>query len=110
MSKWYEIEHAKRDPDQRKSARVAYFQSLLATAYGRQVFADMRRRVREMDEITVKDPDYSAAVLMLDDFLRETRFLCGVTDEIAVIEAEKQIAAITEVEMNEPEIPDEFRE
>jgi len=110
MSEWYEIEHDKRNDEQKEACRIAYYRSLLATPYGRQVYADMRRRVRELDEITVKDTDFSAAVLMLDDFMRETKSLCGIVDEMAVIEAEQKIAAGFKVEKAEPDNLSGFRE
>ena len=110
-SRWerYEIESKQRDDEQDKATRIAYYQSLLATPYGRQVYADMLRRARELDALVKVDKGYAIAVLLLDDFMRETRRLCGITNEMPVIEAEQIIAQASKVEVAEPDHPPEFR-
>ena len=91
MAQWYEIPDSHRDDEQRKACRTAYYQSLLATPYGRQVLADMRRRVREVD-VSIGGERSVMEIYVLDAFLRETRALCGPVDEMAIIEAEQNIA------------------
>jgi len=110
MMNWYEITELKRDDEQNKSARIAYYQSLLAGPYGRQMYADMLRRARVLDDLVKADKGYAIAVLLLDDFMRETRRLCGITDEMPVIEAEQLIAQASKVEVAEPDHPPEFRD
>jgi len=92
MKAWYEIPSDGRDEEQSKACRIAYCQSLLATPYGRQFYADLRRRVRELDELVAADKDCAFAVVLFHDFMRETRRLCGPVDDMAVIEAEQTIA------------------
>ena len=106
---WYEIESKQRDDEQDKATRIAYYQSLLATPYGRQMYADMLRRARELDALVKVDKGYAIAGLLLDDFMRETRRLCGITNEMPVIEAEQIIAQASKVEVAEPDHPPEFR-
>jgi len=89
---WYEIDEDKRTPEQMRQCRNAYFQTLLATEYGRQVYADMRRRQREYAILIEISTEYAISLLKLQEFIDETRRLCGVTDEMAVIKAEQEIA------------------
>ena len=106
---WYEIKPEHRNPEQEKAARIAYYQSHLATPYGRQMFADMIRRARELDDLVKEDKGYALAVYLLDDFMRETMRMCGVTDVMQKIEADQRIARASELAVQEPDHPPEFR-
>ena len=108
MTNWYEIPESQRDEEQRKACRLAYYQSLLANPYGRQFLADMRRRVREAD-MPVCGERPMAEIFILDEFMRETRALCGPVDEMATIEAE-QIVASRAVAATPPRTIEGFRE
>jgi crotonobetainyl-CoA:carnitine CoA-transferase CaiB-like acyl-CoA transferase len=92
MANWYETKESQRTPEQAKDARIAYYQAFLANLFGRQVLADMRRRVREVD-VPIGGQKSVMEIYVLDAFLRDTRALCGPVDEMAVIEAEQQAAA-----------------
>jgi len=109
MAQWYEIPESQRDDEQRKACRTAYYQSLLANPYGRQFLVDMRRRVRELDKVVARNPAFAIVVATMDDFMRETRELCGPVDEMAIIEAE-QIVANRAVAATQPRTLEGFRE
>jgi len=106
---WYEIEANARTDEQQREAKIAYYQALLANAYGRQVLADMRRRVNEMRKLLVDDTDYAVGIILLADFMDETRLLCGVHDEMAVIRAEQHIANKVDEVQEEQLQPEGFR-
>jgi len=104
MSKWYEIPESARTAEQKVEQRTAYYQTLLANAFGRQFLADMRRRVRECD-IAIGGEKAVMEIYILDAFLRETRELCGPVDEMAIIEAEQKVANRPVVEEKPQTIP-----
>jgi len=91
---WYEIDEVERTPEQKRQCRNAYFQTLLESEYGRQVYADLRRRVMEHGLFIDEDngSEYALSVVRLREFMDTTRWLCGVTDDMAVIKAEREIA------------------
>ena len=106
---WYEIDHKDRTDEQRRKSKIAYYQTLLSHPYGRQVMADMRRRVKAFNKLLIDDTDYAIGIIFLTDFMDETRTLCGVLNEMEVIRAEQHIANKVDEVQEEQLQPEGFR-
>ena len=104
MAKWYEIPESGRDAEQAKAAQLAYYQTLLAGPYGRQVVADLFRRSREIEKEFIGDKEMAQAILILNRFIHETMRLCGADDIMQMVSAMGRIAQSRKVDVDESSI------
>lgn len=103
---WWQINEEERSPKQKEECRLDYLSTFLMSIRGRHILADMRRRVIERKNMALTATEYAMAVNVLDQFMRETRSLCGPVDEIEVIRAECRTAAMNMIEETRPDVPD----
>ena len=103
---WWQLPEEKRSEEQKKQCQLDYLMTLLMNDAGRHCLADMRRRVRQRKKMVLTATEYAMAVLVLDEFMRETRALCGAVDEMDVIRAECRTAAMNSIKQPKPNVPD----
>ena len=108
MSKWYEIPHDERSPEQKKAARIAHYNTFLKDVEGQQCLADMRRRELVIAEMAFKLPEYAFVSIVLGTFMRETRDQCGPSDMLEVIKKEAEVARRTVPDVPERSAPDGY--
>jgi hypothetical protein len=92
MPNWYEIPHEQRSPEQRKEARTAHYNTFLKDVEGQQCLADMRRRVLAIEIFCSTKTDLAISAIVLNAFMRNTRYLCGPSDELEIIRTEAEVA------------------
>ena len=102
MKNWCEIPEDQRSDEQKEACRRAYLNTLLKDDEGREVFADMIRRVLEYSHVSLSNTEYAVAVHVLKQFMRDTRTLCGPVSILATVEAQFDIAKLAEPEKPTP--------
>jgi len=92
MAEWHEMSAAEceADPEALQQRAADYFNSFLASEGGRRVLFDIEREGFFFD-LDVRAED-ALAHLMLTSFVRLIRRKCGITDQMAVIRAESDVA------------------
>jgi hypothetical protein len=116
VRKWYEIDDQQRTLSEKKEAWRAYHVQFLASRRGREVLCDMKRRIgRAVGKSQVLgnakfDPHLAIAQLYLDDFIAETLELCGVTNDMRLLEASRDIGQGYEPVPEKPFIAEDHAE
>lgn len=88
---WWQLEEDELTEAEQLDRQRAYFEQLMESPQAQMVHGDMRRMAKDYSFVgTVSE--LAIARMALVDFMDRIRQLCGVQDEVKVIEAEANIA------------------
>jgi len=110
MAKWWE-QLDQGSTEDLQAERIAYFNAFYSTAQAKQCLAQLRLIIAKWPGQGATISEKSVACLALDDLLMIIRIKAGVTDELAIIEAEARISETAPLpEMAQPEPIEGFTE
>jgi hypothetical protein len=88
---WWELEEHELSKVDQLDRQRAYFEQLMESLQGQQVLGDMRRLAKDYSFVGTAS-ELAVARMALADFMDRIRQLCGVQDEVKVVEAEANVA------------------
>lgn len=111
MQGWFDIPFAQRTTEERNAARETYCAALLSSREGREVLADMIRRVADQQPIACQDPSVAVGYAWLRSFLDDTLILCGDVGEIELLNRRAALAENIPPERDPgPDLPEDHLE
>jgi len=98
--KWYEMTESeiRGDAEALQERHLAYFSTFCSKPEGRQVLCHLKREAFLFSPPDELNADEALVRVSLGHFVNKIRRNCGVTDEMAVVEAEAEIAKNAELE------------
>lgn len=100
MLQWYEMtdDQIRQDGAALSQRHLAYYNTFMATEQGRAVLYDLKRAAMVFTTMGSLPHDEIIALAALQDFIKLIQFKSGVTDQMAVICAESEIALRTHID------------
>lgn len=108
MSNWWQMtdDDVEAEPQTQLDRQRAHRQTFMVALHGKHVFANMRRMAFTYSVPGASVSEEAVGRMALVDFMDRIRELCGVEDELAVIDAEAQASQFYEAPEEEKPEPD----
>jgi len=90
---WYDLTEDKiqSDPMLSQERYCAYHNTFMSTSHGRAVLFDLMKNAHQFEDVPLT-PENAQMFLVLTRFIRDIKIKCGLTDPMAVLEAEAKLS------------------